>query len=501
MAAIDSKNQLVWLKAMARGQALPLDTTEVFDSLDEATEYANSSAIAYGGQTVKVFENEEYHAYTLQPNPNDDGYKLQKSSDNIHNVPIISYDEDVEREEGKVYLVEQISDANTVLNANALAYTRLYSTRAVQTYTYYPSTSSGNIHIQNSTRQLEAVTFSLPCAKKYIKSLILTFPMADYSISPEINVFAGTSFDKSSYSELMESAPKILNCTWDGYDNEYDNTAILARLRAINDEYIIDLTEHLDLIADDENVNLILSAVADSENSTNWVRLPADVSEYELEIEYYEITGYTLEDYLGNVHASLVAPSSTQKYVHVSKSVPNYPVTNDIWVWDDSIKRYDGSNWVDVISNSNEDTELKLTVHGMHPWEYYIEHEDNTYTIKLDYEYNKYSSINGSFAGLDIYLKNVDTSKPLYIKAYLIRTSSDVVTQGRIDWYTYYDTNEIIYAVDSDGILSTGTLSVDLTQLSDDDLYGSSIQIGFNDGSSTSSIPPDFKGYIQLWQK
>ena len=33
MATIESKNLLVWVKAMSRGQALPLDASEIYDLL------------------------------------------------------------------------------------------------------------------------------------------------------------------------------------------------------------------------------------------------------------------------------------------------------------------------------------------------------------------------------------------------------------------------------------------------------------------------------------
>lgn len=76
MAAIDSKNLLVWVKAMSRGQALPLDSSEVHASLADAQTYA-SSPTAYGGQTIKVLmEDGKYHEYILQPS--DNGYALEK---------------------------------------------------------------------------------------------------------------------------------------------------------------------------------------------------------------------------------------------------------------------------------------------------------------------------------------------------------------------------------------------------------------------------------------
>ena len=65
--AIDSKNLLVWVKAMSRGQALPLDASEVHGSMTEAEAYA-ATATAYAGQTIKVkMDDGKYHLYTLQP--------------------------------------------------------------------------------------------------------------------------------------------------------------------------------------------------------------------------------------------------------------------------------------------------------------------------------------------------------------------------------------------------------------------------------------------------
>lgn len=80
--AIDSKNLLVWVKAMSRGQALPLDASEVYGTYAEAKSYA-SSATAYPGQTIKVLMDDgKYHSYILQPS--DAGYALEEVvADNI----------------------------------------------------------------------------------------------------------------------------------------------------------------------------------------------------------------------------------------------------------------------------------------------------------------------------------------------------------------------------------------------------------------------------------
>lgn len=79
MANIESKNLLFWLKAMSRGQNLPLDASEVHESLDSAKSYA-ASAIAYGGQTIKVkLDDGKYREYILQPT--EDGYVLEEVGD------------------------------------------------------------------------------------------------------------------------------------------------------------------------------------------------------------------------------------------------------------------------------------------------------------------------------------------------------------------------------------------------------------------------------------
>lgn len=74
--AIESKNLLVWVKAMSRGQALPLDASEVHESYAAAEAYA-ATATAYAGQSVKAMgEDGKYHEYILQPT--DAGYVLEE---------------------------------------------------------------------------------------------------------------------------------------------------------------------------------------------------------------------------------------------------------------------------------------------------------------------------------------------------------------------------------------------------------------------------------------
>lgn len=105
--AIESKNLLVWVKAMSRGQALPLDASEIYESYAEAELYT-SSAIAYAGQTIKVkMEDGKYHSYTLQPS--DAGYVLEevgalKASDLKQYVQVVSALPESDQEEGVLYI-------------------------------------------------------------------------------------------------------------------------------------------------------------------------------------------------------------------------------------------------------------------------------------------------------------------------------------------------------------------------------------------------------------
>ena len=109
MATIESKNLLVWVKAMSRGQALPLDASEIYDSYDAATAYAGT-ATAYAGQTIKaLLEDGKYHSYVLQPS--DAGYTLEevgavKAEDMKQYVQIVEKLPESGQEQGILYIVD-----------------------------------------------------------------------------------------------------------------------------------------------------------------------------------------------------------------------------------------------------------------------------------------------------------------------------------------------------------------------------------------------------------
>ena len=105
--AIESKNLLVWVKAMSRGQALPLDASEIHETLAAAEAYAGT-AIAYEGQTIKAkLEDGKYHEYILQPS--EAGYVLEevgaiKQSDLKQFVMVVDALPESGQEEGILYI-------------------------------------------------------------------------------------------------------------------------------------------------------------------------------------------------------------------------------------------------------------------------------------------------------------------------------------------------------------------------------------------------------------
>ena len=105
--AIDSKNLLVWVKAMSRGQALPLDASEIHASLAEAEAYAGT-ATAYAGQSIKaLLDDGKYHEFILQPS--DAGYVLEevgavKAEDLKQYVQVVEELPETAQEEGIIYI-------------------------------------------------------------------------------------------------------------------------------------------------------------------------------------------------------------------------------------------------------------------------------------------------------------------------------------------------------------------------------------------------------------
>lgn len=64
--AIEEKHLVTTFKSFSRANALPLDSSEVYESKAAAEEYAHSHR-AYAGQTIKALVNGKYISYVLNP--------------------------------------------------------------------------------------------------------------------------------------------------------------------------------------------------------------------------------------------------------------------------------------------------------------------------------------------------------------------------------------------------------------------------------------------------
>lgn len=104
MANYESTKLIVQMKALARTENMPLDSSEVWGSLSEAQTYIKQ-ANAYAGQTIKAkLEDGKYHTYTLQPS--DGGYTLEElgSTSNAKQYVIIGTRPGSGQEQGIIYI-------------------------------------------------------------------------------------------------------------------------------------------------------------------------------------------------------------------------------------------------------------------------------------------------------------------------------------------------------------------------------------------------------------
>lgn len=105
MANYESNQGVTQLKVLFRANPLPIDSTEVWDSLSEAQGYIQQ-ANAYAGQTIKAkLEDGKYHQYILQPS--DSGYTLEEvggSASTVKQYVIIGTRPGSGQEQGIIYI-------------------------------------------------------------------------------------------------------------------------------------------------------------------------------------------------------------------------------------------------------------------------------------------------------------------------------------------------------------------------------------------------------------
>lgn len=109
MANYESNQGVTQLKVLFRANPLPLDSTEIWESLSEAQTYIQQ-ANAYAGQTIKAkLEDGKYHTYILQPS--DGGYQLEElgtDPSSIKQYVIIGTRPGSGQEQGIIYIDNNI---------------------------------------------------------------------------------------------------------------------------------------------------------------------------------------------------------------------------------------------------------------------------------------------------------------------------------------------------------------------------------------------------------
>ena len=102
----DQSQLFTWLKSMSRPNPLPVDASEIWESLSDAQAYIKQ-ANAYAGQTIKAkLEDGKFHTYVIQPS--DGGYVLEEvGGSNVQTkqyVQIVSELPEDSQEQGVLYI-------------------------------------------------------------------------------------------------------------------------------------------------------------------------------------------------------------------------------------------------------------------------------------------------------------------------------------------------------------------------------------------------------------
>lgn len=105
MADYKPEQLYVVLKSASRTEPLPLDSTEIWDSLSNAQAYIQE-ANAYAGQTIKSKLNDgKYHTYTIQPSNNGCVLEELSSASSLKQyVMIVDKLPDSSQEQGVLYI-------------------------------------------------------------------------------------------------------------------------------------------------------------------------------------------------------------------------------------------------------------------------------------------------------------------------------------------------------------------------------------------------------------
>lgn len=122
-----------------RQGSFPLDNSSVFNSLNEAITYANSSPIAYEGQMISVIENNKVTAYVLEKSTESEkNYKLASiTADSSLNDVIVDMNNLINSKVGiwsitrKLNTTEAVLDFDILYSADADSYEVFFNEESI----------------------------------------------------------------------------------------------------------------------------------------------------------------------------------------------------------------------------------------------------------------------------------------------------------------------------------------------------------------------------------
>lgn len=86
-AVYTKNNKMDFGNSMIRGNGIPLDITEVYNSLEAAQNYVNSNPVAYEGQVIAVTENNDTTVYVIAARLAEDGVTVEHYLKEVGKTP------------------------------------------------------------------------------------------------------------------------------------------------------------------------------------------------------------------------------------------------------------------------------------------------------------------------------------------------------------------------------------------------------------------------------
>ena len=144
-AVYTDKNKMDFGNSIIRGNGVPLDITEVYNSYASAVAYVNSNPVAYEGQLLAVTENNDPVVYVIAARLGEDGVTVEHYLKEVGSVPDVDGKTIVINSEGQLEaVIPEYVDTNTTYKLNVAPTTEEDETQGVKiTLTPYDGETAG----------------------------------------------------------------------------------------------------------------------------------------------------------------------------------------------------------------------------------------------------------------------------------------------------------------------------------------------------------------------